>query len=76
MKLADLRDKSIEELGRAEREHYDQLFKLRFQLATNQIENPSKIRFVRKELARLKTVLNEKKRAENMSASAGVQEKS
>ena len=75
MNLVELRDKSIDELCRTEREHYDQLFKLRFQLATNQIENPSKIRFVRKELARLKTVLNEK-RAASKSVSTDDKEKS
>ena len=68
MKIDEMRNKSLDELVRSEREYYDQLFKLRFQLATNQIENPSRISVVRKELARLKTVLNEKKRAEGAVA--------
>ena len=43
-----------------ERELTEQLFKLRFQRATGNMENPSKMREVRKEIARIKTVLNEK----------------
>ena len=52
-----------------ERELYDRLFKLRFQLATNQIENPGQIGLVRKELARVKTIINEKRR---LTPTAGV----
>jgi large subunit ribosomal protein L29 len=57
MKARELREKSIEELHRTELELAEQLFKLRFQKATGQIENPVKIRLVRKDIARLKTVL-------------------
>jgi large subunit ribosomal protein L29 len=41
----------------------EQLFKLRFQMATGQLENVMKFRGVRKDLARVKTVINEKRRA-------------
>lgn len=37
-----------------------QLFKLRFQSATNQLDNPLQIRTVRKDIARIKTILREK----------------
>jgi len=57
MKAKELRDRSIEELRRTEAELQEQLFKLRFQKATGQIENPVKIRLVRKDIARVKTVL-------------------
>jgi large subunit ribosomal protein L29 len=57
MKAKELRDRSIEELRRTEAELSEQLFKLRFQKATGQIENPVKIRLVRKDIARVKTVL-------------------
>jgi len=57
MKAKELREKSIEELRRAEADLAEQLFKLRFQKATGQIENPVKIRLVRKDIARVKTVL-------------------
>lgn len=59
-KANTLRDKSPDELQTRERELTDQLFKLRFQRATGRMENPSKMREVRKEIARIKTLLNEK----------------
>ncbi len=62
MKARELREKSIEELRRTEAELSEQLFKLRFQKATGQIENPVKMRLVRKDIARLKTVLAERLR--------------
>ena len=40
-----------------------ELFNLRFQLATGQLENPVKVKFVKREIARVKTILNEKQRA-------------
>ena len=70
MKASELKEKAIDDLERTERELYDQLFKLRFQVATNQIENPGKVREVRKDLARVKTVLSMKRQAESGSASA------
>jgi large subunit ribosomal protein L29 len=57
MKARELREKSIEELRRSEAELAEQLFKLRFQKATGQIDNPVKIRLVRKDIARVKTIL-------------------
>jgi large subunit ribosomal protein L29 len=63
MKPKELREKSIEELRNAEMELSEQLFKLRFQKATGQIENPVKIRLVRKDIARVKTILAERLRA-------------
>ena len=63
MKAAELRDKSVDELHTRERELREQLFKLRFQRATGRIENPMKIREVRREIARIKTLMNERSRA-------------
>ena len=60
---AELREKSADELQTRERELVEQLFKLRFQRATGRMENPSKMRQVRREIARIKTLLNEKSRA-------------
>jgi large subunit ribosomal protein L29 len=56
MKAAELRDLSEEELRGKLRELQEELFNLRFQLATGQIENVSRIRTVRRDIARLKTV--------------------
>ena len=63
MKIAELRDKTEGELQNRERELSEQLFKLRFQRATGQMENPMKIRQVRREIARIKTLLGERSRA-------------
>ena len=68
MKIDEMRDKEIDELRKLEHETYDQLFKLRFQLATNQIENPARVRVARRELARIKTVISEKRRAAQAEA--------
>ena len=63
MKTAELRDKSENELETRERELSEQLFKLRFQRATGRLENPMKIRTVKREIARIKTLLGERSRA-------------
>jgi large subunit ribosomal protein L29 len=60
MKARELREKSIEELRRSEADLREQLFKLRFQKATGQVENPARARMARKELARVLTILNER----------------
>lgn len=63
MKTTELREKSVDELNARERDLNEQLFKLRFQRATGRIENPNKIREVKREIARIKTLLNERSRA-------------
>jgi large subunit ribosomal protein L29 len=63
MKIAELRDKTNDELSTREKELSEQLFKLRFQKATGRVENPMKIRQVKREIARIKTLLNERSRA-------------
>lgn len=60
MKTTEMRDKSVTELSNREHELSEQLFKLRFQRATGRLENPMKIRQVRREIARIKTLLNER----------------
>jgi large subunit ribosomal protein L29 len=60
VKADTLREKTVDELRRQEETLREQLFKLRFQKATGQGENPQKIGFVRKDLARVLTVIREK----------------
>ena len=60
---AELREKTADEPQTRERELSEQLFKLRFQRATGRMENPAKMRQVRREIARIKTLLTEKSRA-------------
>ena len=63
VKASTLRDKSVDELHIRERELAEQLYKLRFQRATGRMESPARMRQVRREIARIKTLLNEKARA-------------
>ena len=60
VKAEQLREKTVDELRQQEDTLREQLFKLRFQKATGQGENPQKIGFVRKDLARVLTVIREK----------------
>ncbi len=60
MKASKLRDMTVEQLREEGRSLAEQLFKLRFQQATGQLEKGSKMREVRKDIARVKTLLTEK----------------
>ena len=60
MKASELRDLGVDELSVKERDLTDQLFRMRIQKSMGQLEAPGKIRNVRRELARVKTVLREK----------------
>ncbi len=60
--ITTLRDKSVDELRSRERDLREQLFKLRFQRATGRVENPMKMREVRREIAQIQTLLNERER--------------
>ncbi len=59
--LSDLRGKSVQELGEALVAAKKELFNLRFQNATNQLDNTSRIKEVRKQIARIQTVISESK---------------
>ena len=63
LKASTLREKTREELLKDQDDLTTQLFKLRFQQSTGQAENPHRMRGVRRDLARVKTVLNEKRPA-------------
>jgi large subunit ribosomal protein L29 len=57
---AELRELSIEEIEQALAETGEELFNLRFQHATGQLENYRRLRQLRREVARLKTILRER----------------
>ncbi len=57
--VKELRDKSVSELSEALTAAKKELFNLRFQNATNQLDNTSRIKEVRKNIARIQTVLTE-----------------
>ncbi len=64
MKATTLRERSADELAKNLSDLEEQLFKLRFQKSTGQIENPVKIREVRKDIARVLTLINERRAQE------------
>ncbi|HEY2646022.1 MAG TPA: 50S ribosomal protein L29 [Candidatus Acidoferrales bacterium] len=59
-KIEKLRDQDTAELNSREQELAEQVFRLRFQLSTGQAEAVTKLRLVRKDLARVKTLLRER----------------
>ena len=58
--VKDLREMSADELNAKLKELKSELFNLRFQHAVNQLENPHKIADVKKDIARVMTILHEK----------------
>ena len=62
MKAAEVRELGIDELRVREKELDDQLFRLRIQKSMGQLEAPLKVRALRRDLARIKTVLRERER--------------
>ena len=64
MKINKIREMSSEDLEKELGELKTELFKLKFSLATNGLENPMKIKEVKKDIARVNTILTERKIAE------------
>jgi len=62
LRPSELREMTIEELREKEKELRKELFNLRFQKATGEIQNPMRIRAVRKDIARILTIITEKER--------------
>ncbi len=60
MKVAEIRELGVDELQAREKELDDQLFRLRIQKSMGQLEAPAKVRTVRRDLAKVKTILREK----------------
>jgi len=60
MKALELRDLTVEELRDRERDLAEQMFALRLQKVTGQLEKPARVRQVRRDMARIQTVLHEK----------------
>ena len=61
MKAAELRDLAADELMTRERDLNDQLFRMRIQKSMGQLEAPEKMKTVRRDLARVKTILRQKR---------------
>ncbi len=62
MKAKEIRDIPLEELKRKEGELRKELFNLRLRHTTGQLENPMKLRELRRDIARVKTIIKEKER--------------
>ena len=61
MKVAEIRELSVDELHSREKDLDDQIFRLRIQKSMGQLEAPAKVVTLRRDLARIKTVLRERK---------------
>ena len=68
MKINKLKEMSSPELEKELGELKTELFKLKFSLATNGLDNPMKIKSVKKDIARINTILTERKIAEKKGA--------
>jgi len=64
VKAEDLRSRTDEELDTFLQEKSEELFKLRFSHFTGQLENVAKMKHVRREIARAKTIIAQKKRSQ------------
>ncbi len=62
MKPSQLQELTLDELTKRESDMRKELFNLRFQQATGEIENPMRIRAIRKDIARVLTIITEKKK--------------
>ncbi len=60
MKTSDIREMSVDEIGRKEEELREELFNLRFQHGIGQLENPQRLRQAKRDVARVKTILRER----------------
>ena len=65
MKAKDIRALTTDQMLEKEKQYKEELFSLRFQQATGQLENTARLRQVRKNIARIKTILSEKELSKN-----------
>lgn len=63
MSMSDLRELTNEELVESLKEAKNEKFNLRFQVATNQLDNTARIKAIKREIARMLTVMGERDRA-------------
>ena len=68
MKAAEIREMNHEELAAKLKDLKAELFNLRFQLAINQLDNPMRINAVKKDIARVKTIMRENELKDSANA--------
>lgn len=71
MKAIDLREMTAEELGAVYEDASKEMFNLSLQLSLGQLEKPSRLRTVRRDIARIQTVLTERSKIEKGTVSDG-----
>jgi large subunit ribosomal protein L29 len=71
MRADEIREMSVEDIRARVTELEEERFRLRFRSATEPLENPLRLRTIRKDIARLKTVLGERERSAGSAAVAG-----
>lgn len=64
MKASEIRGLSVEDLKKKEAELREDVFRMRFKLSTGELEDTSKIKKTRKDIARIQTILAERERKE------------
>jgi large subunit ribosomal protein L29 len=62
MKIGEIRDLGVDDLQARAKDLEDQLFRLRIQKSMGQLEAPAKLRTLRRDLARVKTILRERRK--------------
>jgi large subunit ribosomal protein L29 len=70
MKIKEIRELSLQELAARKHELREESFHLRIQQQSGQIEKPSQIRAIRREIARIETVLTQKQKSQAAPAAA------
>ncbi len=65
MDVKEIREKSVSELNDMLKDLKEDLFKLRFRHAVNQLENPMRLKAVKKDIAKVKTVIKERELADS-----------
>ena len=65
MKASEIKGMSVEEMNEKLTGLKEELFALRFQLAVNQLDNTARLKAVKKDIARIKTVITERKNAQS-----------
>ena len=68
MNVKEIREKNLSELNEQLGKLKEELFNLRFQLAINQLENPMRITAVKKDIARIKTIIRENEIKDSQNA--------
>ncbi len=71
MKTSELREMTNEELNQQLETFREEMFNLRFQQSTNRLENPMRLKSVRKDIARIKTLLTEKESSKKVRGNDG-----